>query len=98
MFEISQGESGSIVLKGRLDASQCDTARSFLDHIDGPVTADLSGLTYLSSAGMGVLLKTQKRLMGNGGGLVLVNVSNHIFDVFRYSGFNQVFEIHPASR
>jgi anti-anti-sigma factor len=46
----------------------------------------------VSSAGLGVLLKTQKRL-GAAGGLTLVNVNAHILDVFRYSGFDQIFRI-----
>ena len=72
-------------------------AQAFLDAIPEPRVADFTELEYLSSAGLGVLLKTQKRLMGAGGGLKLINVSNHINDIFRYSGFDQIFEIEAAS-
>ena len=47
----------------------------------------------ISSAGLGVLLKTQKRLVAGGSGLKIINVNNHIKDVFRYSGFNAIFDI-----
>jgi anti-anti-sigma factor len=43
-----------------------------------------------------VLLKTQKRVMAASGRLQLVNVNNHINDIFRYSGFDQIFEIKKA--
>jgi anti-anti-sigma factor len=52
-----------------------------------------AGLEYISSAGLGILLKTQKRLVADGGGLKIINVNNHIHDVFRYSGFHTIFDI-----
>ncbi len=60
------------------------------------MTLDMGRLDYISSAGLGVLLKTQKRLMAGGGGLRLVNVSRHINDIFSYSGFDKLFEIEAA--
>ena len=50
-------------------------------------------LEYISSAGLSVLLMTQKRLAGDGHELKLVNLSNHISDVFRYAGFDLIFSI-----
>jgi hypothetical protein len=40
-----------------------------------------------------VLLKTHKRLMTGFSGLKLVNVNNHINGIFRYSGFDKLFDI-----
>jgi anti-sigma B factor antagonist len=97
MFEIDFGDQGQIIFSGRLDAAQAEKAQAFLDAIPEPRVADFAELEYLSSAGLGVLLKTQKRLMGTGSGLKLINVSNHINDIFRYSGFDQIFEIEAAS-
>ena len=96
MFDIGQGEDGAIVITGRLDAAQCARAQAFLDAIPEPREIDLAGLEYISSAGLGVLLRTHKRLMSAGGRLRLVNVGNHIFDIFRYSGFDQLFEVRRA--
>ena len=64
-----------------------------MDEIDGARTLDFGALEYISSAGLGVLLKTQKRLAASGAGLKIINVNNHIKDVFRYSGFNAIFDI-----
>lgn len=93
MFEIELGEQGQVLFSGRLDAAQCTKAQAFLDAAADPREFDLGGLEYISSAGLGVLLKAHKRLMGSGGRLNLVNVNNHIYDIFRYSGFDQLFEI-----
>jgi anti-anti-sigma factor len=93
MFEIGTGERGVIVFSGRLDAAQCAKAQAFLDAAADPREFDFGGLEYVSSAGLGVLLKAHKRLMGSGGRLRLVNVNNHIYDIFRYSGFDQLFEV-----
>ena len=93
MFEIAQGEGGRIVFSGRLDAAQCAKAQAFLDAAANPGEFDFAELEYISSAGLGVLLRAHKRVMGGGGKLRLVNVNNHIFDIFRYSGFDQLFEV-----
>jgi anti-sigma B factor antagonist len=96
MLAIDFGADDVVVIAGRLDASQCPTAQSFLDKVQGKVTLDCSKLEYISSAGLGVLLKTQKRLMGSAGKLRLAGVNSHLRDIFVYSGFDQIFEIEPA--
>jgi anti-sigma B factor antagonist len=96
MLAIDFGADGTVVITGRLDAAQCPVAQSFLDKVDGAVILDCTGLEYVSSAGLGVLLKTQKRLKASSGKLRLVGVSRHLRDIFQYSGFDQIFEIEPA--
>jgi anti-sigma B factor antagonist len=97
MFEIRLGEQGEVIMTGRLDAAQCDKALQFLDRVPAPHVIELRGLEYVSSAGLGVLLKTQKRVMGAGKGLRLMNVNRHIRDIFKYAGFDKIFEIVPAA-
>ena len=96
MLAIDYGANGEVVISGRLDASQCPAAQTFLDRVQGPVTMDCTGLEYISSAGLGVLLKTQKRLMASSGKLRLAGVNRHLRDIFQYSGFDQIFEIEAA--
>ena len=97
MLAIDFGANGQVVMAGRLDAAQCPAAQSFLDKVQGTVTLDCSRLEYISSAGLGVLLKTQKRLMAASGGLRLSGVNRHLRDIFQYSGFDQIFEIEAAA-
>lgn len=96
MLAIEYGANGEVVIAGRLDAAQCPAAQTFLDRVQGPVTVDCTRLEYISSAGLGVLLKTQKRLMASSGKLRLAGVNRHLQDVLQYSGFDQIFEIQPA--
>ena len=93
MFEIGLAEDGTVWLAGRLDAAESPRAQSFLDSLPTPKVLDLARLEYVSSAGLGVLLRTQKRAMSGGGGLVLINASKHLRDIFRYSGFDRVFDV-----
>ena len=93
MFDIQFDDEGTIVCTGRLDAAQCEKGQMFMDEITVSSTLDFSRLEYISSAGLGILLKTQKRLAGSGAGLKIINVNNHIFDVFRFSGFHAIFDI-----
>ena len=96
MLAIDFGPSGEVVISGRLDAAQAPTAQAFLDQVAGTVTLDCRSLEYISSAGLGVLLKTQKRLLGSSGKLRLSGVSRHLQDIFVYSGFDRLFEIEAA--
>ncbi len=96
MFEIEFGDDGKVRCMGRLDAAQCVKAQTFMDSIADARILDFAGLEYISSAGLGVLLKTQKRLAETGASLKIINVNNHIKDVFRYSGFNAIFDIEAS--
>ena len=97
MLDIRVGDNGEIVISGRFDASQAVKAETFLAAVTESRLVDLAHLEYVSSAGLGVLLATQKRLMGSGHSLTLVNVRGHVREVFHYSGFEQIFRIEPAS-
>ena len=96
MLAIDFGATGVVVVDGRFDAAQCAAAQSFLDKVQGTVTLDCTRLEYISSAGLGVLLKTQKRLLASAGKLRITGVNRHLHDIFRYSGFDQIFEIEAA--
>ena len=96
MLAIDLGAEGVVVIAGRLDAAQSPAAQAFLDKLQGPVTLDCTKLEYISSAGLGVLLKTQKRFMASNAKLRLTGLSRHLRDIFQYSGFDRIFEIEPA--
>lgn len=95
MLEIGRDDNGTIRLSGRFDAAQVERATEFFHGVTDSAVIDLTELAYISSAGLGVLLAAQKSIMGSGGGHRLINASPHVFDVFRYSGFDQIFDITP---
>ncbi len=93
MFDIEFNDQGQVTVCGRLDAAQSAKAQEFLDRVAGECVVNMAELEYISSAGLGVLLKTHKRLMAGSSGLQLINVNSHINDIFRYSGFDKLFNI-----
>jgi anti-anti-sigma factor len=93
MLEITTDDDGTIRLRGRLDASQVDAATDAFTRVTGSCTVDFSELTYISSAGLGLLFATQRRLVDAGMGLRLTNLNPHIREVFRIAGFDRIFEI-----
>jgi anti-sigma B factor antagonist len=95
MLDIKVDENGVILLSGRFDASQAAKAETFMAAVTESRIIDLGDLQYISSLGLGVLLATQKRLMGRGHTLKLVNVKGHVREVFHYAGFDAIFAIDP---
>lgn len=105
-MEIAQERDGDVVilkLSGRLDSG---TARAVEDsfaaaHADpgaGParIVADLTALSYISSAGLRVLLLSAKRVKHAGGKLALFGLNASVREVFTISGFDQIFAIEPG--
>ena len=97
MFEIHLGAAGEVVMVGRLDATQCDAALKFLSALPEPRVIDLGRLEYIASAGLRVLLLTQKRLRSSGSALRLINVRPQIHSIFRYAGFDRIIDMTDAA-
>jgi anti-sigma B factor antagonist len=93
MFEITHDDDGIIHLHGRLDASQVAKAREVLCLVDDSCVVDFAELSYISSAGLGLLFATQKHLVDQGRALTLANLNPHIREVFRIAGFDNIFAI-----
>lgn len=93
MFDIRLNESGEVLLSGRFDGAQVDKAKAVFDQVTATTSVDFKDLIYISSAGLGILMATQKRLKQNGQNLKLRNVSGHIREVFRIARFDLIFEI-----
>jgi len=93
MFEIKHDTDGIVTLHGRFDASQIDAARAAFESITRSCTMDFGDLTYVSSAGLGLLFATQKRLVDRGEAITLTNLNPHIREIFSIAGFDNIFEI-----
>lgn len=57
---------------------------------------DCGGLSYVSSAGLRVVLIAGKRLRAVGGVLLLCGLNDQIGEVFQISGFGALFPIHDT--
>lgn len=93
MFEIKNRGDGVLAVSGRLDASQAEMAEKRMNAIQESVRVDLGGLDYISSAGIGVFVKTQLRLQAAGHALKLVNLHPRVRAIFHFAGLEQLFGI-----
>ena len=93
MFEIQIDDGGVVRLAGRLDAAQADRAKAMLDTVRQSATLDLSELDYVSSAGLGVIVQTFKRLRDQGLDFRLTNMKPRIRSVFTYAGLDKVLRL-----
>jgi len=93
MLSIRTDDNGVVHLKGRFDASQAATATEELGRVTGSITLDFTGLEYISSAGLGVLVALYRRLNDLGETVKLKGMSEHVRNIFHYSGLEKLFEI-----
>lgn len=93
MLDVNVTGSGEVALSGRFDAAQVENAKKVFDGINESCVVNFQELEYISSAGLSVLLVTQKRLNESGNSIKLTNLNKYISAVFRYAGFDTIFEI-----
>jgi anti-sigma B factor antagonist len=93
MLSIEIQEGGLVKLAGRLDAAQADRAKAALDTVKQSATLDLTDLDYISSAGLGILVQTFKRLRDSGLDFRLTNMKPRIRTVFVYAGLDRVLHL-----
>ena len=88
----ANGTSLEIALNGRLDTSTAPELEaevtSSLDGVEH-LTFDFGDLEYVSSAGLRVLLSTQKR-MNKQGDMKVTNVNESVMEIFEVTGFNDI--------
>ena len=90
-------EEGKLIVKveGRLDTT---TAPALEEELKGAIDEanelvfDLEGLEYLSSAGLRILLASQKK-MAEKGGMKVTNVNDVIMEIFEITGFSDILTI-----
>ena len=93
MLDIRVNEDNGIFLTGRLDAAQAPRLAQLLDALASSAVLDLAGLEYISSAGIGVLVRTQLRLQESGRGLQLAHLQPRVRAVLHFAGLVEFFGI-----
>ena len=84
----------TFVVSGRLDTNTSPELEGELK-LDGvnEVVFDFSGLEYISSAGLRVLMSAQKTMMACGGKVKVLNPNAMVKGVFDMTGLSGIFEI-----
>ena len=98
MLNIAKNVNGSeikLILEGRLDTATAPQLEATLNDVLAGVTSlkfDLEKLDYISSAGLRVLLSSQKT-MNKQGSMVISNVSPEVKEIFDVTGFTDILTI-----
>jgi anti-sigma B factor antagonist len=85
----------TVSLTGRLDTTTApELEKELKASLDGVTTLviDMTALDYISSAGLRVLLSTQKR-MSKQGSMTLTGVNEGVMEVFEITGFSGILTI-----
>lgn len=85
----------TVQLIGRLDTTTAPQLEMDLKKsIDGvtDLVFDFSGLEYLSSAGLRVIMAAEK-VMGRQGSMKLIHVNEEVMDVFEMTGLSDILMI-----
>lgn len=89
-------ENGKLTLavSGRLDTNTSPELEGELklDGID-EVEFEFSGLEYISSAGLRILMTTQKAMIACGGKMTVSHPNTTVRDVFDMTGMSSIFTI-----
>ena len=91
-FNMNEKNLG-VALDGRLDTITAPELESFLNTNLGTASAlniDCANLAYVSSAGLRVLLATEKKMKGK---MKLTNVCEVVMEVFEMTGFADILVI-----
>ena len=94
---IEKGKETVINLSGQLDTlTSIDLEKEIAPILQGEVqTVVLNGaeLTYISSAGLRLLLMLQKGMKNKGGSFRLKNIQNDIMEILNITGFSHILTI-----
>ena len=98
----AKGQNDVNILKvsGYLDtttAGELETALyGLLERANFKIVVDLSGVTYISSAGWGIFIGEIKKIRNNGGDLKLAGMVGDVFEVFQLLEFESILEAYPS--
>jgi anti-sigma B factor antagonist len=101
-FRADRSADGCMIfLSGRLDASSAD---SFVERVEAEirigadvVSLDLTAVGFVSSVGLGALLRLVSRIRSSGGQLALVAASDAVIEMLRVTRLDKVLPVGPAA-
>jgi anti-sigma B factor antagonist len=63
---------------------------------DPQLVVDLSGLAFIDSTGLGVLVAARNRALENGGAVAFVCTQDRVLKLLRITGLDSVFDVHAT--
>lgn len=86
----------TLTVEGRIDTiTSQDMDKEITEELGNfdSLIIDFADLEYISSAGLRVLIATQKKLKADDIPLVIRNVNDSVNEIFRMSGFDKILKI-----
>ena len=93
-----KGNVLEIKIEGRVDSSNAAEIDAKMDEISKTnphegLVLDAEKLTYISSAGLRLIMKLQKSEKEK---ISIINASTEVFEIFKMTGFNSIVNISAA--
>jgi anti-sigma B factor antagonist len=92
----NNGDRLTIALDGRLDTTTSpdleEVITGTLDDFNS-IVFDFENLSYISSAGLRVVLSIQKKMNAKKGTFIIKNVNDSVQEIFNMTGFSNILTI-----
>lgn len=99
-FQLERSDRGGVrvlAISGYLDAHTAPSFESAIENelMSGKVrlVVDCAGLTYISSAGLGVFMSYLEEIREKGGDIKLAAIKPKVYQIFDVLGFPKLFDI-----
>ena len=97
-LNIQKNEQETLVqITGELDTTatteQADKLQQVLDIAGEKLVIDCSEMEYISSAGLRFFMQLKRESEAKGGSIKICHLNEDVADIFRMSGFQNIFEI-----
>ena len=99
-FQSQKTEKGTLIIKafGQLDHDTneyfFDCVRDEIESGNQNIVINLSGLGYISSIGLGALVRARSRAAKAGGTIYLTNIENQVLEAFHLVNFDKLFNFY----
>ncbi len=93
-LSVTELDANTLALVGELDTHTAHQLSDRLDEVGDatPLVLDLSGVSFISSAGLSVILNVQRRLRGAGGALTLRSPTPAVDRLVQLSGLSETLD------
>ena len=91
-----ENEKALFALSGRIDTTTApELEKEVKAPLDGvsELTLDMNDLSYISSAGLRVLLSAHKMMAARNGSLIITGVNEVVSEIFEVTGFSDILTI-----
>ncbi|MDD1657646.1 MAG: STAS domain-containing protein [Methanomicrobiales archaeon] len=97
---VTRGNGTVLSLAGRIDTVAAPMLEQAINRVmesgSRKILLDFSGVSYISSGGLRVLLASAKKLKNTGDRFGLCCLSADVLKVLKLAGFTSIFSIYPS--